>query len=151
MINIFLRIFFQITHKFNFPKTNFGDRTYLQYVGFEILTAVVIKNSGSWDIMSCRSLKVDRRFGGTHRSILSIEATNQCEAGSNLLGLSFEPEDTGEHVPSKCWFTFNGVCLPPASYWFLLGLVFDTEGGGDMFLRNIGCLSADYTALRHRR
>jgi hypothetical protein len=29
---------------------------------------------------------------------------------------------------------------------FLLGLSFDPEDGGDMFLRNVGWLSRDYTA-----
>jgi hypothetical protein len=33
---------------------------------------------------------------------------------------------------------------------FLLGL-FDPEDGGDMFLRNVGRLSTDYTALSPRR
>jgi hypothetical protein len=30
---------------------------------------------------------------------------------------------------------------------FLLGLLFNPEGGGDMFLRNVGSLSADYMPL----
>jgi hypothetical protein len=34
---------------------------------------------------------------------------------------------------------------------FLLSLYFDPEDGGDMFLRNVGCLSTDYTALYPRR
>jgi hypothetical protein len=34
---------------------------------------------------------------------------------------------------------------------FLLGLFSDPEDGGDMFLRNVGCLSTDYTALYPRR
>jgi hypothetical protein len=34
---------------------------------------------------------------------------------------------------------------------FLLGLFFDSEDGGDIFLRNVGWLSADYTALYPRR
>jgi hypothetical protein len=34
---------------------------------------------------------------------------------------------------------------------FLLGLYFDPEDGGDMFLRNVGSLSTDYTALYPRR
>jgi hypothetical protein len=34
---------------------------------------------------------------------------------------------------------------------FLLGLSFDPEDGGEMFLRNVGWLSTDYTALYYRR
>jgi hypothetical protein len=29
----------------------------------------------------------------------------------------------------------------------MVGLIFDPEDGGNMFLRNIGLLSPDYTAL----
>jgi hypothetical protein len=34
---------------------------------------------------------------------------------------------------------------------FLLGLFFDPEDGGDIFFRNIGSLSTDYTMLYLRR
>jgi hypothetical protein len=33
----------------------------------------------------------------------------------------------------------------------LLGLLFDPEDGSDIFLRNVGRLSTDYTALYSRR
>jgi hypothetical protein len=33
---------------------------------------------------------------------------------------------------------------------FLLGVFFDPEDGGDMFLRNFGLLPTDYMALYHR-
>jgi hypothetical protein len=34
---------------------------------------------------------------------------------------------------------------------FLLGLVINPEDGGDMFLRNVGSLSKDYTVLYPRK
>jgi hypothetical protein len=37
------------------------------YVGFEVLTAVVMKSTNFWDIMTCSSLRVNRRFEGTYR------------------------------------------------------------------------------------
>jgi hypothetical protein len=36
-------------------------------VGFEVLTAVVLKSTIFWDITPCRPLKVNRCFGGTYR------------------------------------------------------------------------------------
>jgi hypothetical protein len=37
--------------------------TGVAYVGFEVLTAVVMNSSVFWDIMPCSPLKVNRRFG----------------------------------------------------------------------------------------
>jgi hypothetical protein len=37
------------------------------YVGFEVLTAVVMKNIIFWDITPCSPLIVNSRFGGTYR------------------------------------------------------------------------------------
>jgi hypothetical protein len=39
---------------------------YEYYVGFEVLTVVVMKGTIFWDIMLCSALKVNRRFGGTY-------------------------------------------------------------------------------------
>jgi hypothetical protein len=39
----------------------------LVIVGFEVLTAVVMKSSIFWDITPCSPLKVNRSFGGTYR------------------------------------------------------------------------------------
>jgi hypothetical protein len=38
-----------------------------QFIGFEVLTAVVMKNTIFWDITPCSPLTVNRRFGGTYR------------------------------------------------------------------------------------
>jgi hypothetical protein len=37
------------------------------FVAFEVLAAVVMKSSIFWDIKTCSSLKVNRRFGGIYR------------------------------------------------------------------------------------
>jgi hypothetical protein len=43
-------------------------------------------------------------------------------------------------------------CLPPAYLLVLLKFFFFyPEDGGDMFLRNVGCISTDYTASHPRR
>jgi hypothetical protein len=39
--------------------------TGLDLVGFEVLTAVVMKSTIFWDITPCSPLSVSRRFGGT--------------------------------------------------------------------------------------
>jgi hypothetical protein len=56
------------------------------YVGFEVITAVVMKSSIFCDIMLCSSLKVNRRFGATccpHLEGRRIsQARKQREAGS---------------------------------------------------------------------
>jgi hypothetical protein len=39
------------------------------------------------------------------------------------------------------------TCLLAGSCW----IFFDPEDGGDMFLRNVGCISTDYTASHPRR
>jgi hypothetical protein len=44
-----------------------------KYVGFEILTAVVMKSTISWDITPCCPLKFNRRFGVAYRLIFKVE------------------------------------------------------------------------------
>jgi hypothetical protein len=104
--------------------------------GYEILTAVFIKSSIFWDIAPCSPLKVNRLFGVTclhlHGWRIS-QVRNQREACSRILGQTVLPASYLLHTG------------------FLLCLFFDTKDGGDMFLRNVGWLSVDYTALYPRR
>jgi hypothetical protein len=89
--------------------------------GFEILTVVVMKSSIFWDITSCGSLNVNRRFGGTYRIRLQSR---------RVYCAHFTP-----YLP----------LIAP----FLLWLLSDPKHGGDTFLRNVGGLN--YTVLQHRR
>jgi hypothetical protein len=91
-------------------------------VGFEVLTAVVMKSFIVWDITPCSPLKVHKRFGGTYRLHLQGWINQDASVKTALLATCF-------HAGS------------------LLGLFFYPEDGGDMFLRNVGWLSTDYTAL----
>jgi hypothetical protein len=38
--------------------------------GFQVLAAVVMKNSSSWHITLCSAVKVNRRYGETYRPII---------------------------------------------------------------------------------
>jgi hypothetical protein len=40
---------------------------FLQRIGFEVLTAVIMKSTIFWDITTCSPLRVKRSFGGTYR------------------------------------------------------------------------------------
>jgi hypothetical protein len=79
-------------------------------IGFEVLTAVVMKSSSFWDITPCSPLKVSRRFGGKHRLYLQDRRIKQAKTSVKVV----------------------------ANAGFLLGVFFDSEDGGDMFHRNVG-------------
>jgi hypothetical protein len=55
------------------------------YVGFEVLTAVVMKSTIFWDITPCCPLKVNRRFGGTYRLFSACFHAGSCSAYSSTL------------------------------------------------------------------
>jgi hypothetical protein len=61
------------------------------WVGFEVLTSVVMKSAVFWDITQCNPLKVNRRFGGTSRFYLLGRRISF--HGGFLFGLFFDPED----------------------------------------------------------
>jgi hypothetical protein len=84
-------------------------------IGFEVLTAVVIKSTIFWDITPCSPLSVNRRFGGTHRFHLQGVKNKQVAS-----------------LPAFSLFSFS------ANF-------FDPEDGDDMFLRNVGYIPEDGT------
>jgi hypothetical protein len=81
------------------------------------------KSSIFWHITPCISLKFNRRFEGTYR-----------------LHLQGRISRTGYQHESK-------VANKTFTLVFLHCLVFEPEDGGDVFLRNFGSFSTDYTAL----
>jgi hypothetical protein len=62
--------------------------SFLFYVGFEILTAVIVKSSILWDRRPCSPLKIKRHFGGTYRLHLQVRTISQTRNQSWLLCLS---------------------------------------------------------------
>jgi hypothetical protein len=115
----------------------------LHYVGFEVLTAVVMEIAIFWDLAQC-SPNMNRCFGGMYH--LHFQGRK-----------SAEPMGTGEHpflLPSGPYITViptdSSFCLAICSHWFLIRLIFDHEDGGDMFLRNVGSYT-DYRTLFPRR
>jgi hypothetical protein len=77
------------------------------FVGYEVLTEMVMKSIIFWGITSCSPFGVNRRHGGTYRLHLHGRKNK----------LSKKPAFT----------------LVPCSTYF-----FDTEDGGDIFLRKVG-------------
>jgi hypothetical protein len=106
---------------------------YTGLVGFEVLTAVVMKSNIFWDITPCSLLKVNRRFGGTHHLHLQGQKMNRAK---------YQRESRWQAE------LFITTCLHDD---ILLRLFFDPEYRSDIFLRNVCLLSKDDTALYPRR
>jgi hypothetical protein len=51
---------------------------------------------------------------------------------------------------SACSLLLQQLCLPPASCWFLVDLIFDPEDGGSMALQNISERLLNHTVLHSR-
>jgi hypothetical protein len=92
------------------------------YVGFEVLTAVVMKSYIFWDITSCSPIKVNRRFGGTYRLHLQGRRITKQKTSVKAGGKQSPPRKDCHLLSS----------------WFPAWLFFYPEDGGDMFLRNVG-------------
>jgi hypothetical protein len=104
------------------------------------------KSSVFWDISPCRSSKVNRRFGGTcclHEAGSKLRKSRDIQkTGGNFLllfpiGSPCVSEPMGADELSRSSLVFH--------------LLFNHEDGGDMFLRNVGWLSKDYTTLYPKR
>jgi hypothetical protein len=89
-------------------------------IGFEALTALVMKSSIFWNKTLCSSLKLSRRFGGTYCLHLQgrriYQTREQCEAGSNQPCLL--PDSRWFNVPPKRRLTLNA----------LHGLIYPNDG-----------------------
>jgi hypothetical protein len=83
-----------------FRKWLEGWENLMVFMVFEVLTAVVIKDSILWDITPCSPLEVNWRFGGTRRFHLRgwriSQSRKQREAGSK--------QGT---APSACWLGYG--------------------------------------------
>jgi hypothetical protein len=87
----------------------------IPHVGFEVLTAVVMKSTVFWDIMPCSSLKVNWHFRGTYR--LHLQGRR----------ISF--------ARNRCKRRWQAAAYFHAG--FLLGLFYNLTDRGDKFLRNV--------------
>jgi hypothetical protein len=96
------------------------------FIKILLLNILFIKSSTSWDIALCSPLIVNRRFRGT--CLLHLHGRRISQAKNQ-----------------------HEVCSKQLHAGFLLGLFFDPENGGDVFLRNVGWLSKGYTAFYPRR
>jgi hypothetical protein len=92
-------------------------KTAVYIVGFEVLTAVVMKSFIFWDVTPCSLLKVDRRFGGTFRFHLQGRIREHYVRFEVLTAMS-----TKSMLFVVCYFS----------------LLFDPVDGGSNFLRNYG-------------
>jgi hypothetical protein len=107
-------------------------------IGFELLTAVVMRSSIFWHITICSPLKAHRRFRGiclVHLQDRRIgQARNQHKARDKL-----NYSSRSKNNPSK-ENRLNQLanCFAIISFF---GLFFDGDDGGYMFLRNIVRLS----------
>jgi hypothetical protein len=88
------------------------------------LTIITFVEFALWTVKPCSSTDVHRQFGATCR--LHVQGQGECQ----------ETTGSGLHL------LIAGV---------LLGSRFNTEDGGDMFLRHVGGLLPNYVALQDKR
>jgi dolichol kinase len=103
----------------------FKFRSCPYFVGFEVLTAVVMKSAIFWDITPCSPLKVNRRFGGT--CLLHLQGRRISRARN---------ERESRALFATCFHI-----------GFLLAYYLDPNVVVYMYFLTVGWLSTDYTAL----
>jgi hypothetical protein len=85
--------------------TDFSNLLLRVLVGFEVLTAVVIKSTVFWDITPCSPLKVNQCFGATYRLHLQglriSQGRDQREGRWQAELLFFVSEDGGDMLLRK--------------------------------------------------
>jgi hypothetical protein len=111
---------------------HFGEEKKKSVLGFLLLTAVIMRDSISWDIAPCGSIKFKRCFGRTYCLHFKVEECVRKEISQRV-------EDNRQ------------LCMLPASFWFLAWLTLQPEDGGYIFFRKVGWQSPEYTALYPRR
>jgi hypothetical protein len=92
---------------------------HIEYLGFEVFTAVVMKSIFFWDMTPCSPLSCARRFGGTYRLHLqgrrnrfSKPASKQLAGGDMFLrNVGWNSTDYMASYPRR-WYS---------SHWILLG------------------------------
>jgi hypothetical protein len=90
-------------------------------------TVYILNISTFWNITPCNPLKISQRFGKIYR--LHLDGINQARSKHYAIDFACQLFHTD----------------------FLIILFFNIEDGGDVFLRNISWLSAEYTSLSTRR
>jgi hypothetical protein len=93
----------QWVHQNTFPATA-TKLTVLRTVGFEVLTAVVMKSSIFWDTKQCSAFKFNRHFWGIFRLRLQGRRIN-CFVASLIL----RHRRWRSHFSPKRRLTFNGL------------------------------------------
>jgi hypothetical protein len=102
--------FMWVLHHIDWPEEH---RFFFYYVGFEVLTPVLMKSSVFWHITPCSPLKMNRRFGETPSSHSKNKPSHitGCHLLSRgfLVSLMLRPWRWRRHVPQKGRLTLNGL------------------------------------------
>jgi hypothetical protein len=118
----------------------------IYYLWSDAPSAVTINNYVFWDIMLCSPVRQPIRRTISPPSSWSKSKTSMKPAWSRHRA-QWTPCREDRIYSLRASKSACCLLLPA----FLFGLLFNPEVWGDMFLRNVGCLSQDYMALWPRR